>query len=382
MPLPRCLALALALLGARAAAAAPSASLPAAPDIVATLRLVNDWYLRRHPDSAAPEPGKNRPSNAWTRAVYDEGLMALYGIDRDERCLRYAQHAAESRAWGLNAGPATRHADNQCIGQTYLDLYALDPRPERIRDLQKSVAAMVAGAKTDDWWWADALQMAMPVFARLGVLNHDPRYLEKMYALYADIKTRQGGSGLYNPAEHLWWRDHTFLPPYREPNGANCYWARGNGWVLVALARVLEVLPPGDPHRAEYIHTFQDMSAAIRAVQRPDGFWNVSLKDPGNFGGKEVTGTSLFVCGLAAGVRLGFLPAADYEPAIAQAWNALAADAVHPDGALGYLQGVGKQPSDSQPVSYDHIPDIEDFGVGCFLLGGVEVEKLAGAEVK
>ena len=124
------------------------------------------------------------------------------------------------------------------------------------------------------------------------------------------------------------------------------------------------------------------MAAAIKALQRPDGFWNVSLLDPGHFGGKEATGTSLFVGGFASGVRQGLLRAADYEPAIARGWNALAAEAVHPDGTLGYLQGVGKQPSDSQPVSYDHVPENEDFGVGCFLLAGAEVWQLASARVR
>ena len=160
----------------------------------------------------------------------------------------------------------------------------------------------------------------------------------------------------------------------------NCYWSRGNGWVLVALARVLDVLPADEAHRAEYVRTFQEMAAAIKSQQRPDGFWNVSLLDPGHFGGKEVSGTSLFVCGFASGVRQGLLPAADYEPAIARGWNAMASEAVHQDGALGYMQGVGKQPSDSQPVSYDRVPEIEDFGVGCFLLAGAEVWQLAGSK--
>jgi rhamnogalacturonyl hydrolase YesR len=312
--------------------------------------------------------------------VYYEGLMALYGIDRDARYYNYAVRGGTSHGWALNTGSATRHADNQCIGQVYLDLYALDPKPERIRDLQTNLAAMVNSTGNDDWWWCDALQMAMPVFARLGVLNHDPRYFDKMYALYLDAKTHQGGTGLYNPVEHLWWRDRNFLPPYREPNGSNCYWSRGNGWVLVALARVLDVLPADEAHRAEYVRTFQEMAAAIKSQQRPDGFWNVSLLDPGHFGGKEVSGTSLFVCGFASGVRQGLLPAADYEPAIARGWNAMASEAVHQDGALGYMQGVGKQPSDSQPVSYDRVPEIEDFGVGCFLLAGAEVWQLAGSK--
>ena len=44
---------------------------------------------------------------------------------------------------------------------------------------------------------------------------------------------------------------------------------------------------------------------------------------------------------------------------------------------LGYLQGTGKQPSDGQPVGFDHLPDFRDYGVGCFLLAGSEVYKLA-----
>jgi unsaturated rhamnogalacturonyl hydrolase len=378
-----------ALASSGAARAEPASTLPPPADILGTLRSVNGYFMQHHPDPGQPsvapsrpgEPPKlvTRPSNLWTRAVDYEGLMALYRIDRDPRYDDYAISWGESHHWDLIGGPATIHADNQCCGQTYLDLYAQDPKPERIAELQASLQGMIADPKTDNaWWWCDALQMAMPVFARLGVLNHDPRYFEKMYALYWDAKTRQGGPGLYNPADHLWWRDRTFLPPFHEPNGRNSYWARGNGWVLTALARVLDVLPADAPHRDEYVRTFRDMAAAILPRQRPDGFWNVSLDDPDDFGGKEVTGTALFVYGFARGIQLGLLAKDDYEPAIARAWNGLAQDAVHPNGFLGYVQGTGKQPSDGQPVTYDKVPDYEDFGTGCFLLAGTEAWKLAG----
>ena len=60
-----------------------------------------------------------------------------------------------------------------------------------------------------------------------------------------------------------------------------------------------------------------------------------------------------------------------------KAWNALCEDAVHPDGFLGYVQGTGNEPKDGHPVTYDSQPDFEDFGVGCFLLAGSEMAKLA-----
>ena len=65
-----------------------------------------------------------------------------------------------------------------------------------------------------------------------------------------------------------------------------------------------------------------------------------------------------------------------YLPVIIKAWNAMVKDAVHPNGFLGLVQGTGKEPKDSQPVTYDKVPDFEDFGVGCFLLAGSEVYKL------
>ena len=89
-----------------------------------------------------------------------------------------------------------------------------------------------------------------------------------------------------------------------------------------------------------------------------------------------MTGTSLFVYGMAWGINNGFLSKEKYMPVVAKAWNAVVKDAIHENGFLGYVQGTGKEPKDGQPVTYDSMPDFEDYGIGCFLLGGVEVYKL------
>jgi len=41
------------------------------------------------------------------------------------------------------------------------------------------------------------------------------------------------------------------------------YWARGNGWILAALVRVLDILPTTDPHRSTYVSDFQAMASAL-----------------------------------------------------------------------------------------------------------------------
>lgn len=361
--------------------------LPARPAILQTMRLTNDYFMAKWPDTGKEiVTNKVRPSHIWTRAVYYEGLMALYGIDPQRRYYAYAVDWGAKHHWGLRSGIGTRNADDQCCGQTYIDLYVIDKQaqPERIQAIKTCIDSLMTGparAKLDDWSWIDALQMAMPVFAKLAAIQTDPAranaYYEHMFALYNHTKTVEGGRGLYNPEDRLWWRDNDFVPPYKEPNGENCYWSRGNGWVVAALVRVLDSMPKDAPHRAEYEKTYLDMMAALVPLQRPDGFWNVSLHDPTHFGGKELTGTALFVYGMAWGLNHGLLDAKTYRPVIATAWTAITTDCVHPTGFLGYVQGTGKEPKDGQPVTYTNQPDFEDYGLGCLLLAGSELYKLS-----
>ncbi|MXV17818.1 glycoside hydrolase family 88 protein [Pedobacter sp. HMF7056] len=356
---------------------------PDKKEVLNAMRITNAYFMQKWPDVAKPiVTERERPSNIWTRAVYYEGLMALHAVDKDKNQKKkyydYAVAWGEAHKWGLRNGVKTRNGDDQACGQTYIDLYLLDKKknPERIKDIKASIDLMVSSPKKDDWWWIDAFQMAMPVFTRLGVVYNDTTYFHKMYEMYADTKYQQGGKGLFNPEDKLWWRDKDFVPPYKEPNGQDCYWSRGNGWVVAALVRTLQVLPKSDPHYNEYLKDYKDLLSALPAIQREDGLWNVSLHDPSDFGGKEITGTSLFVYGMAWGINNKLIDEKTYRPVLIKAWNAMIKDSVHPNGFLGYVQGTGKEPKDSQPVTYDREPNFEDFGLGCFLLAGSEVYKI------
>jgi unsaturated rhamnogalacturonyl hydrolase len=346
-------------------------------EVLAPMQITNQYFMNKWPDAGKSiVTNKERPSNIWTRAVYYEGLMALYSLDPKKEYYEYAVQWGDKHNWGLRNGIETRNADDQACGQTYIDLYLIEKNPERIKDIKASVDLMVKSEKSDDWNWIDALQMAMPVFTRLGVIYNDTSYFSKIYDLYSYTKYRHGDNGLYNPADHLWWRDKDFDPPYKEPNGEDCYWSRGNGWVVAALVRTLELLPKTDPHYNEYMQDYKDLCAALVPLQRKDGFWNVSLNDSTNFGGKETSGTALFTYGFAWGINHGILDNKTYTPIIKKAWNAMAKQAVHPNGFLGYVQGTGKEPKDGQPVTYTSVPDFEDYGLGCFLLAGTEVYKM------
>ena len=340
--------------------------------------LANKYFMEKWPDVGKTIiTERERPSNIWTRGTYYEGLMDLYKLNPDPAYLNYAVSWGEFHRWGLRNGITTRNGDDQCCGQTYIDLYLMDPaKEERIKDIKACIDNMMATEKVDDWSWIDLLHMAMPVFARLGTIYKDTKYFDRMQEMYLFTKLKHGTNGLYSSSDHLWWRDKDFVPPYKEPNGRNCYWSRGNGWVLAALVGTMDFLPKKSPFRKELLTTYKEMAEALVACQREDGFWNVSLHDPTNFGGKELTGTALFTYGMAWGINNGTLKKNKYLPVVNKAWKALVEECVHRNGFLGYVQGTGKEPKDSQPVGYDVVPNFEDFGLGCFLLAGAEVYQL------
>lgn len=349
-----------------AVASAPVAThaqtLPAKSEVLASMRLVNDYWLGDH---------NNPGDNQWARAAYFSGNMAMHAAWPDHNYRDYALLWSENHSWGLNGGTGTRLADNHCVGQTYIALYTIDPVPNRIDDITTCMSSIVNSSRITDWSWVDALYMTIPVLARLGIIHGDTDYFDKMYAMYDDTKSRRG---LYDPAFGLWYRDGNYTPPTTTPNGQPFFWSRGNGWVIAAHAKAIKYLPANDPHRAEFIATLQAMAAALKNVQRSDGFWNVSLMDPNHFGGPETSGTAFFTYGIAWGINNGFLDAATYLPVVAKAWNGMNQVAVHPEGKLGYVQGPAGQPSEGQPVNFE---STQDYGVGAFLLAGSEVYELA-----
>lgn len=353
-------------------------NLPDQKETLNTLIKVNKHYMKNNPDCTLPSfvKGKMRASNIWTRTVYYEGLLALYSIYPDTEYYAYAYQWGDFHKWGMWRGTTTRHADNYACGQVYIDMYNLCPKPEILLNVKSNLNMLVNTPQINEWWWIDAIQMGMPGFAKMGKLTGEQKYFDKMWQMYEYTRNQHGEHGMFNQKDGLWWRDQDFDPPYKEPNGEDCYWSRGNGWVYAALVRVLDEIPDNEVHRQDYINDFLTMSKAIKACQREDGFWNVSLHDPNHFGGKELTGTSLFVYGMAWGIRNGLLDRDEYLPIVLKAWNAMVKDAVHPDGFLGYVQGTGKEPKDGQPVTYDSKPDFDDFGTGCFLLAGSEIYKL------
>ena len=349
--------------GSRAA----TANLPSKGEVLAVMNLVADYAQHRYPANVEAY---------WDDGVYHIGMMALYDATRSADVLAYTETFGDYNNWILDRGVIAANRHNRlAAAQSWIAAHGASPSAD-INDTRAEIAGQTAlslvAVTSSAYFAVDSQFMALPAFAMMGKLDNNNRYFDRLYELFNYNRTTLG---LYDPAAHLYYRDTSYIYPAKQtPSGKKVFWSRGNGWALAALARVLPELPATDPAREEYLTTFRQMSAALKAVQRSDGFWNMSLYDPGHYPGPEVSGTALFVYAMAWGINNGLLSKTTYKPVVAKAWNAMVKTAVHPDGKLGFVQGIGQHPVPTRHVTYE---SAADFGVGVFLLAGREVVKMA-----
>lgn len=329
-----------------------------------------DWQLA-HPTG--------KQLNSWEYGPFYIGLMALYRVSGDGKYLDAVKQMGEAVHW--EPQPRPYDANVLAISQAFLELYELDPE-KRFVDKSRFVmdAPMHRELEPDvtfehnkywwEWWsWCDALFMAPPAYARLAKLYNDRSYLDFMIREW-----RRTANYLYSPADSLFFRDDRFFS-MRSANGKKIFWARGNGWVVGGLARVMQYMSADDRDRAFFEKQFREMCYKLKSLQTSSGFWSQSLLDPANYPQKESSGTAFFVFAMAWGVNNGLLPKKDFMPVIEAGWKALK-ESIHPDGMFGYVQQVGDSPANVK------FGDSETYGTGAFLLAGSEMAKLRGNAVR
>ena len=329
------------------------------------MKKVADWELNRS------QPYFDR---TWTWNVLYTGFMAASRTLNDPRYRDAMEAFAEHHQWQLRS--AVPNADDQGLGQTYLELDMLDPAPDKVMPTRSALDTLAAGANAPipedqaniPWWWCDALFMAPPVWSRMFAVTHDTKYLD-----YIDKHWHETSDLLYDPQRHLYYRDQTWLHR-TDSHGKPIFWSRGNGWVMGGLARTLEYIPAGDPRRGFYENQLREMAAAVAQLQNPyTGLWHSSLLEPMEYPQPEVSGSALITFALAWGVNEGVLDCKTYLPVIEHAWHGLVKQ-IYDDGRLGNIQQTGAGPAHYLPSSS------YNYGVGAFLLAGEQVAELATSE--
>lgn len=326
-------------------------------DLSNAMMLVADWQLTRLPAQAQVD---------WTWAALYDGFMAVPDQVAGNKYKAAMLKVANDLNW--QPGPRVMHADDLAVGQMFLEQYTIHKDSKMMAAMRARLDAEMATPDPTDpqkplWWWCDALFMAPPVWSGMYAATGDRKYID-----YLDEEWAKTSDRLYDPKEHLYFRDSTYLTK-TEPNGKKMFWSRGNGWVMGGIIRTLRYLPKDDPARAKYIAQLKEMAARVAEIQGPDGLWKAGLLDPGDYDLPEISGSAFFTYALAAGVNEGILDRKTYRPVIEKAWAGMLHH-IYADGRLGCIQQTGADPEPFKAsASYN-------YGVGAFLLAGSEIRKM------
>ena len=316
----------------------------------------------------------------WDNAAYHTGNMEAYFLTRNQTFLDYSLSWAEHNNWMgatepdptkwlyKNYGESMEYVlfgDWQVCFQTYIDLYNISPDEKKVRRALEVMSYEAKSKETDYWWWSDALYMVMPVMTKMYKLTNNQIYLEKLYnnLLYSDSIMLDEETGLY-------FRDAKYVyPEHKSTNGFKDFWARGDGWVLAGLAKVLADMPKSYYHFPFFLNKFIKLAQSVAKLQQEDGYWTRSMMDPEHAPGPETSGTAFFTYGILWGVNNGFLDKKEFSTVIDKAWRYLTQTALQSDGKVGYVQPIGEKAIPGQIVDAN---SQANFGVGAFLLASCE----------
>jgi rhamnogalacturonyl hydrolase YesR len=169
--------------------------------------------------------------------------------------------------------------------------------------------------------WADDLYMSIPFLARMGVLTGERAWFDD-----AARQLIQSSARLQDPATGLWdhaWFENTTPDP-------KFYWGRASGWVIMAAAELLSVLPENHPDRERVLDIFRRGAQGVAAAQGGTGLWHQLLDKTDSY--LETSASAMFTFAIARGVNRGWLSPV-YAPVAQAGWQALASR-VRADGRI------------------------------------------------
>ena len=340
-------------------------------EVLQLIEKVNDyWQAHNSPKTRA----------FWDHAAYYTGNMEAYRLTGKPAYYEYSNEWCEHNRWrGANSDDKRNwkyktygegqdfvlFGDWQICFQTYIDMYHLNPADYKVARAKEVMTYACHLNENKFWWWADALYMAMPLMSKMYKLTGDRMFLDRMYENYL-----WSDSLMYDPEAQLYYRDAKYIyPKVKTASGGKSFWARGDGWVLAGLAKVLADLPKDYEHRDFFVKRFCELAQGVARCQRPDGYWSRSMLCEEDAPGPETSGTAFFAYGLMWGVNHGYLDKAEYAPVIEKAWNYLVTTALQPDGSIGYVQPIGEKPDPTRKVD---AKSQAPFGTGAWLLAACE----------
>jgi rhamnogalacturonyl hydrolase YesR len=164
-----------------------------------------------------------------------------------------------------------------------------------------------------DSLWLDDLYMSVPALAQMGKLTGDRKYYDDAVKQITQFSARMFNKepGLYMHGWIVGMKEH---PEFR--------WARANGWALLAMTELLEVLPEDHPGRTRVLEQFRAHARGIQRVQAGNGLWHQLLDHNDSY--LETSASAIYTFCLARAINRGWIDPLAYGPTVQLAWNGVA----------------------------------------------------------
>ena len=344
-------------------------------------------------DGAAFEPGAFRPiSYEW--GVTYSGMLLAADVTGDAR---YREYAAKRLRLIADAARAYRQRPGVTSAERTPLRSVLQPRA--LDDAGSMCAAMIkamrAGVDADlrplvdnyidyishkefrladgtlarnrphpNTLWLDDLYMSVPALAQMAALTGERRYVDEGVKQVTQFAGRMFNreKGLFM---HGWVQGMDVHPEF--------YWARANGWALMTLVELLDVLPVDHPGRGAVLDLLRAHVRGLVARQSGNGLWHQLVDREDSY--LETSATAIYAFAMARAINRGWIDPLAYGPAVLLAWNAVTSRVNAQGQVEGTCVGTGMG---FEPAFYYYRPTsaFAAHGYGPVILAGAEIIRL------
>ncbi len=209
--------------------------------------------------------------------------------------------------------------------------------------------------------WLDDLFMSVPALAQMGKLTGDVTYFDD-----AVKQVKQFSGRMFNSEKGLYM--HGWVEAMEEH--PQFYWARANGWAVMTLVELLEVLPKDHPGYNAVLSQLQAHIKGLVPYQDGTGFWHQLIDKNDTY--LETSATAIYTYAIARAINRGYIDKMAYAPVALLAWNAVATKVNEKGQVEGTCVGTGMG---FDPAFYYYRP------INVFAAHGYGPVMLAGSEI-
>ena len=160
--------------------------------------------------------------------------------------------------------------------------------------------------------WLDDMFMGVPTVAYMGLYTGDTKYYDE-----AVRQIEQFASRMWVPEKNLF--RHGWVEVMDEHPAF--HWARANGWAILTMCEVLDILPEDHPGRPKILALLRSHVKGLAALQHHDGFWHQLLDRNDTY--LETSATAIYTYCFAHAINKGWIDAKVYGPVVQLAWHAV-----------------------------------------------------------